>query len=164
MSVLFIIYATTCVNVIILWNYVGPNFWNELWNQYFTNSRYIFSRLGLKGVQIHNLGDDDRHCSTTWINGTRIQFLPFSADNFAVVYFLMPAEFSANNETEYRCLFRRQTRGTISTAVSKLGAPWLLDSHNHTLYLSCKIPVEVSITTRSSATLVLGKSLNKHLA
>ena len=102
--------------------------------------------------------NNEAQCSADWINGTTMQFVAFSVNNFSAVYFLMPYEFSVNNESAYACLFDHDAR-QVSTAVTKLGGSSLLDRFHHTLHLRCSIPGEIKRSAHDSITFTLGESL-----
>lgn len=105
-----------------------------------------------------SVNDNEAQCSADWTNGTTIQFVAFSVNHFSEVNFLMPAEFSVNDESTYACLFSHGAR-QMSTAVTKLGGSSMLDRFNYTLHLRCKIPEELQTSDHNSITFILGESL-----
>ena len=118
--------------------------------------QYVLNLLPSLSSTIVN--DNEAQCTSDWINGTAIQFVAFSVNNFSAVYFLMPYEFSVNNESAYVCLFDHDA-GQMNTAVTKLGGSELLDRFNHTLHLHCRIPGEIQRSARDSITFTLGEFL-----
>ena len=111
-----------------------------------------------KTKMIATNGSNNALCSTQWINGTTIQCVAFSVNNFSAVNFMMPAEYSINNESAYSCLFHQNGR-QITTAVIKLGGRMVVDVFQRTLHLRCKIPEEIKNTDLDSVVFTLGKFL-----
>lgn len=71
---------------------------------------------------------------------------------------MMPGEYLVNNESAYSCLFRRNAK-PITTAVTKLGGPMIVDSSHRTLHLRCKIPEEIKNADHDPVIFTLGKFL-----
>ena len=123
---------------------------------YFVEPSSIFRGPILARMPATSVDDNEAQCSADWINGTTVQFVAFSVNHFSEVNFLMPAEFSINNESAYACLFQHGAR-QMNTAVTKLGGSSVLDKFNFTLHLRCKIPEELQTSAHDSITFILGE-------
>lgn len=103
-----------------------------------------------------NLDKNEPLCSSSWTNGTSIQFIAFSVNNFSEVNFMMPGEFSEINKEKYKCLFHQNGNQT-TMPVTNLGGSMVLGPSRRTFHLRCKIPKEIKESSHGYVKMILGK-------